>query len=84
VDEVLDDGVEEGCCNVVVVEPEEVLPCVVSAATNENSPARPMAAAIIQRLIRESSARPRSRVGEVRGVMAPMVGAARERTLSHL
>ena len=62
---------------VVVLVELLVLPWVVSAATNENAPASPMAPAIIQRLMRESSLRPRSRVGEVRGVMTAMVGAGR-------
>jgi hypothetical protein len=81
------EGVVEGCCSVVAVE-LVVFPWDVSAATNENSPARPTEPAIIQRLMRESIRRPRSRVaevrvGEVRGsVMAPMVGATRKRTLS--
>ena len=61
-DLVLTDGVREGCCSEVVVD-ELVLPCVVSAATIENIPERAIAPAIIQRLIRESSRRPRSRGG---------------------
>lgn len=78
----LAEGVVAGCWSVVVVE-LVVFPWVVSAATNENIPARPTAAAIVQRLMRESIARPRSRVVGLRGgVMAPMVGAMRKRTLS--
>jgi hypothetical protein len=61
----LADGVLDGCCRLdgVVAVELVVLPWVVSAATNENIPASPTAPAIIQRLIRESSARPRSREG---------------------
>jgi hypothetical protein len=66
-DEELADGVVDGCWSVVVVVDELVLPWVVSAATNENIPARPTAPAIIQRLIRESSVRPRSREVWFRG-----------------
>jgi hypothetical protein len=74
-------GVFEGCWSVVAAEPV-VFPWLASAATNENRPARPTAPASIQRLMRESNAWPRSRVVGVRGVMAPMVGAMRKRTLS--
>ena len=58
VEDELADGVDAGCCRLEVVE-LVVLPCVVSAATNENSPARATAAAIAQRLIRLSSRLPR-------------------------
>ncbi|HEY1590621.1 MAG TPA: hypothetical protein VGF81_02430 [Solirubrobacteraceae bacterium] len=58
VEDELDDGDEAGCCRLVVVE-FVVLPWDVSAATNENSPARATAAAIAQRLIRLSSRLPR-------------------------
>jgi hypothetical protein len=68
----LADGVVEGCCRVVVVAVElVVLPWLLSAATNENRPARPIAPAIAQRLSFESRARPRSREEGVRVVMAP-------------
>ena len=61
-DDVLVVGVWAGCCSEVVVE-EVDLPCVVAAAANENIPASPIAPPIIQRLIRESNFRPRSREG---------------------
>jgi hypothetical protein len=81
VDEVPAEGVLEGCWSVVEVE-LVVFPWLVSAATNENMPASPTEAAIIQRLMRESSRRPRSRVAFCDWVMAPMVGAMRKRRLS--
>jgi hypothetical protein len=84
-DDVLD-GVLDGCCSVVVVVVvvgvPVVLPWVVSAATTENVPARAIAAAIIQRLIRETSLRPRSRESLRGGVMAPRIGAGCKRPLS--
>jgi hypothetical protein len=84
---VLEDELAEGvcadCCSELVVDVEPVVfPWVVSAATNENSPAKPTAPVIIQRLIRESSLRPRSRGVELGGVMTPRVGARRGRVLS--
>jgi hypothetical protein len=84
--EELADGVEDGCCNVVVavvVVALVVLPWLLSAATTENAPASPTAPTTTQRLMRERSARPRSRAVFV-GVMTPRVGPGRKRTLSRV
>jgi hypothetical protein len=76
-------GVEDGCCRLVVVVVEAVvLPWDVSAAANENRPARPIAPAIAQRLIRLSNRRPRSRGVWSGGVMTLRVGATRKRVVS--
>jgi hypothetical protein len=77
------DGVCEGCWSDEVVDVLEwvVCPLLDSAAATETRPDSAIDAAIVQRLTREISRRPRSRVVACEEVMAPMVGATRKRTL---
>jgi hypothetical protein len=76
-EEVVAVGFCEAWASVVVA-----LPWVLSAATTENAPVSPTAPTTTQRLIRESSLRPRSRLFRLVEVMASMIGAGCERPLS--